>query len=108
MTTPIGSPALPCRVARRPPPWSKSANRVSRHGGSFVTVARKSGHRLFVNLAARNAGTVRAQDFDVWSDVTAGSGRSIVYGTPGVNAIAVVAVDTAGNKSAPATLTVVF
>jgi chitinase len=41
----------------------------------------------------------------VLSDVTVGSGRSIVYGDPG-STITVIAVDTAGNESAPATINV--
>ena len=44
----------------------------------------------------------------VLSDVVVGSGRSIVYGTFGTNTISVEAVDSAGNKSAPATITVVI
>lgn len=41
----------------------------------------------------------------VLSDIAVGRTRSIVYGVDGLNTIAVVAVDTAGNASAPATLT---
>lgn len=42
----------------------------------------------------------------VLSDVTVGSGRSIVYGNAGANTISIIAVDTAGNESAPATLSI--
>jgi len=42
-------------------------------------------------------------------DVLFGSGgQSIVYGDPGDNWIEVVASDTAGNASAPATIAVAF
>lgn len=44
----------------------------------------------------------------VLADVVVGSGRSIVYGDFGGNTITVEAVDSAGNKSAPATITVVI
>ena len=40
------------------------------------------------------------------SDIAVGSGRSIVYGVAGSNTISVIAVDTAGNESAPAVITV--
>ena len=40
------------------------------------------------------------------ADVVVGNGRSIIYGTFGVNTVVVEAVDSAGNKSAPAMLTV--
>jgi chitodextrinase len=42
----------------------------------------------------------------VLSDTPVGAGRSIVYGQPGMNTITVTAVDTAGNRSAPAAITV--
>jgi chitodextrinase len=42
----------------------------------------------------------------ILSDVLVGSSFSIVYGDPGHNTISVIAVDTAGNESAPATITV--
>ena len=45
---------------------------------------------------------------DVLTDVVVGSGRSIVYGNFGSNKISIEAVDSAGNKSAPATITVVI
>ena len=41
-------------------------------------------------------------------DVAFGVGRSIFYGVVGQNNISVVAVDGAGNKSAPATLSMFF
>jgi hypothetical protein len=45
----------------------------------------------------------------VWQDVLFGSGGpSIVYADWGVSLIEVIATDTAGNASAPATITVVF
>jgi hypothetical protein len=44
----------------------------------------------------------------VLSDITVGVERSVVYGEPGVNTVEVVAVDTAGNRSGAATVTVVF
>src|SRR6266545_1620992 len=45
----------------------------------------------------------------VWSDVLFGSGgESIVYAEFGNNTIAVIASDTAGNASAPATFTIFF
>jgi hypothetical protein len=42
----------------------------------------------------------------VFSDVTVGSGRSINYGNLGSNTVTVIAVDEAGNASAPATITI--
>jgi chitodextrinase len=42
----------------------------------------------------------------VLSDIAIGSGRSIVYGEPGLNTIEVVAIDTAGNRSEPASVLV--
>jgi hypothetical protein len=42
----------------------------------------------------------------VLADSQLNNTSSIVYGVKGVNTIAVVAVDGAGNKSAPATTTV--
>lgn len=44
----------------------------------------------------------------VLADVVVGRGRSIIYGDFGVNTVSVEAVDSAGNKSAPATITVVI
>jgi chitodextrinase len=44
----------------------------------------------------------------VLSDIAVGRTRSIVYGVDGLNSIAVVAKDAAGNVSAPATVTVVL
>jgi hypothetical protein len=44
----------------------------------------------------------------VLSDIAIGSGRSIVYGEPGLNTIEVVAIDTAGNRSEAATVQVVL
>lgn len=44
----------------------------------------------------------------VLSDITVGRTRSIVYGIDGLNTITVIAVDTAGNQSEPATTTVVL
>ena len=45
---------------------------------------------------------------DVLSDITVGSGFSIVYspGTGNLVTITVIAVDTAGNASAPASITI--
>jgi hypothetical protein len=44
----------------------------------------------------------------VLSDSVVGQGRSFVYGEPGLNTVTVTAVDTAGNRSAPALTTVVI
>jgi chitodextrinase len=44
----------------------------------------------------------------ILSDITVGRTRSLVYGEPGENLIEVVAVDTAGNRSEAATVTVRF
>jgi hypothetical protein len=45
----------------------------------------------------------------VLQDILFGSGGvSIVYGDPGDNLIEVIATDTAGNSSAPATISVTF
>jgi hypothetical protein len=45
----------------------------------------------------------------VLQDILFGSGgRSIVYGEQGENLIEVIATDTAGNSSAPATIIVIF
>jgi chitinase len=41
----------------------------------------------------------------VLDDITVGSGRSLIYAVEGFNTITVVAVDTAGNQSAEATIT---
>ena len=40
------------------------------------------------------------------ADIAVGRGRSIVYGVNGANTITVTAIDTAGNRSEPATITV--
>jgi hypothetical protein len=44
----------------------------------------------------------------VLDDIQVGSGRSLVYGVEGLNTITVIAVDTAGNESTEATVTVVL
>jgi len=44
----------------------------------------------------------------VLGDIVVGSGQSLVYGVIGNNTIMVVAVDTAGNQSAPAIISVVL
>lgn len=42
----------------------------------------------------------------VFDHSTVGRGQSIVYGVAGRNTVSVIAVDTAGNESAPATITI--
>jgi chitodextrinase len=44
----------------------------------------------------------------VLSDIRVGVEHSQIYGEPGTNTVEVVAVDTAGNRSAAATVTIVF
>jgi hypothetical protein len=41
----------------------------------------------------------------VFDHALVAAGSTIVYGAPGLNTFSVVAVDTAGNRSAPTTIT---